>query len=238
MTELKENPYWDEHKYQYYTHLRELLLNPPAGFKVFATPATAMKETGPESLSYGKCECIFTSNMINRFRPDTMLNIGSYRIFLIGLAASCKIVSIDIRPTLEKIKLDNETLIIGDAKKLEIESDSFDMVISLCSIEHFGLGRYGDEFDLDADKKAMNEMKRVLKPGGHLVFTTTITQVDPVIYFNAHKIYNYKMILDFCEGLTKVDEIYYRFDGNKICEINKIEKRVGEFSVYCGCWRK
>ena len=238
MTGLKDNCYWDEHRYNYYVRLRELLLNPPDGFKVHATRATVMNDTSPESLTYEKAECIFASNMLARLKPDSILDVGSYRTFLMGLTAHYKITSLDVRPTEEKSKLDNETLVISDAKDLKIESDSFDAVLSLCSLEHFGLGRYGDEFDLDADKKAMDEMKRVLKPGGHLIFTTTITQAHPVIYFNAHRIYNYKMLSDFCNGLTMVDEAFYRFIVNDMCKKEEIENRDGEFSVYCGCWQK
>ena len=42
---------------------------------------------------------------------------------------------------------------------------------------------------------------RVLKPGGHLIFSTTITRARPAIGFNAHRIYSYEMLREFCAGL-------------------------------------
>lgn len=238
MVDLKNNPSWDEFRYQYYNHLRELILNPPAGFKVLANPNTIEKNENFQPMTYISCECIFASNMLARYRPDSILDIGSYRYFVIGLSASYKVTALDVRLRTEGMKPDNETLISCDAKKLDFESNSFDAIVSLCSLEHFGLGRYGDEFDLDGDKKAFLEMKRVLKPGGHLIFTTTITQAEPVIYFNAHRIYNYEMILNFCDGLTRIEEKYFNLLTKEVCTKEEITKLIGEFSVYCGCWRK
>jgi len=238
VTDLKNHPAWDEFRYQYYERLRELCLNPPAGFRVLATPATAKKSDQPQGMTYGKCECTWAANILAKHRPVSVLDVGSYRIFVIGLAAYYKITALDVRLKEEKIKLDNETTIFSDAKKMNLDSDSFDAVVSLCTLEHIGLGRYGDEFDLDGDKKAFSEMRRVLKPGGHLIFTTTITQAEPVIYFNIHKVYSYEMIESFCSGLTRIDEVYYSHKKMDICKRDEIEDRLGEFSVYCGCWRK
>lgn len=238
MTDLKNHPAWDEFRYQYYVRLREMCLNPPIGFRVLATPTTAKKNDQAESMTYGKCECTWAANMLAKYRPVSVLDIGSYRTFVIGLAAHYKLTALDVRLREEKIKLDNETLIMSDAKEINLASNSFDAIVSLSAIEHFGLGRYGDEFDLDCDKKAFLEMKRVLKPGGHLIFTTTVTQAEPSIYFNAHRIYSYEMIESFCRGLTLIDEKYYSHEKKNLCAKEDIEKTLGEFSVYCGCWRK
>ena len=54
-------------------------------------------------------------------------------------------------------------------KKLDLPDRSFHLVLSLCTLEHLGLGRYGDTLDFEADDKAFREMMRVLKPGGHLI---------------------------------------------------------------------
>jgi SAM-dependent methyltransferase len=51
-----------------------------------------------------------------------------------------------------------------DALRLDFDDESFDIVFSLSSIEHFG----GPQ----AAARATQEMSRVLRPGGHLVITT------------------------------------------------------------------
>jgi len=47
----------------------------------------------------------------------------------------------------------------------------FDVVISLSTIEHIGLGFYGEKRDLHGDKRAVEEVKRVLKPKGIFLLT-------------------------------------------------------------------
>jgi SAM-dependent methyltransferase len=51
-----------------------------------------------------------------------------------------------------------------DARDLRFEADTFDVVFSLSSIEHFG--------GVEGTKKGMLEMQRVLKPGGIMMITT------------------------------------------------------------------
>ena len=50
--------------------------------------------------------------------------------------------------------------------QLEFPSDSFDVVFSFSSIEHFGGENYSGAL------KSLKEMERVLKPGGIAVVTT------------------------------------------------------------------
>lgn len=59
-------------------------------------------------------------------------------------------------------------------------------------VEHVGLGRYGDPFGYDGDLKAMAELRRVLAPGGSLLFVLPAGR--PIIRFNAHRIYAYSQI--------------------------------------------
>jgi len=51
-----------------------------------------------------------------------------------------------------------------------------------------GLGRYGDPIDYDGDLKAAAELRRVLAPGGQLLFVVPVG-AEARIQFNAHRIY-------------------------------------------------
>ena len=53
------------------------------------------------------------------------------------------------------------------------------------TVEHVGLGRYGDPIDPDADIKVVNELKRVLATNGDLLFVVPIRK--PKIMYNAHR---------------------------------------------------
>lgn len=91
---------------------------------------------------------------------------------------------------------------------------------------------------MDADKKAFNEMVRVLKPGGMLVFTTTITRYAPSIWFNAHRIYNHEMIRSLCDGLELGEERFFSNSMGKFCSAKEVSNLPKFFDVYCGYWLK
>lgn len=193
-------------------------------------------DAGEHPENYVDYECIFASRHLSRIKPDSILDVGSYRHFIIGLLSHYRVTSIDVRK--RSPLSDNESVVTCDAKKLTLPDNSFDAVSSLCAIEHFGLGRYGDEFDPEADSKAFSEIIRVLKPGGHLIFTTTLTKGQPSIVFNGHRIYSHEMIKKFCSGLIPVDEKAFNRAAGCFCETDRVTAEPLIWDVYCGCWRK
>lgn len=94
----------------------------------------------------------------------------------------------------------------------------FDIALSISSFEHDGLGRYGDPLNPSGDLRAMNEMKKILKPDGVLFLAVPIG-LDKVVW-NAHRIYGnvrFPMLIDGwkmegCVGME--DEFLARDTGN------------------------
>ena len=68
------------------------------------------------------------------------------------------------------------------------------------TIEHIGLGRYGDPIDPQGDIKAAKELSRVLAKDGSLLFVTPIGQ-KPLIEWNAHRIYTYEQVMSLFPDL-------------------------------------
>ncbi|HWF86112.1 MAG TPA: DUF268 domain-containing protein [Vicinamibacterales bacterium] len=64
----------------------------------------------------------------------------------------------------------------------------------LHTIEHVGLGRYGDAIDPDGWSKALRELVRVLQAGGRLYLSVPIGAERLV--FNAHRYFSPRTILD------------------------------------------
>ncbi|MES2995287.1 MAG: DUF268 domain-containing protein [Verrucomicrobiota bacterium] len=62
-----------------------------------------------------------------------------------------------------------------------------DSLSCLHTIEHFGLGRYGDAIDPQGHLKGLARLKRMVKPGGKLYLSTPIGSQR--IEFNAHRIF-------------------------------------------------
>lgn len=203
------------------------------GFKIFRG---YRYDAGAHPANYIDHECAFAVAHLKRLKPKKILDIGSYRHFIIGLLAYYEVTTLDVRER-EPVN-DNEIVIVTDAKDINLPDNSFDVVLSLCSLEHFGLGRYGDEFDLDADRKAFSEMVRVLKPNGRLIFSTLITSGAPAIVFNAHRIYDINMIRQFCNAMKCEEEKFYSQKLEKFCAFSDVTSQPGGFDIYCGCWKK
>ena len=100
------------------------------------------------------------------------------------------------------------------------------------TIEHIGLGRYGDEIDPEGDIKSINELKRVLKPGGDLLFVTPVG--TPKIEFNAHRIYSYEQIIEYFSPLQVKEFSLIPDNGGLIT--NADPSLVQQQTYGCGCF--
>ena len=77
-----------------------------------------------------------------------------------------------------------------------------DRVLSISSIEHSGLGRYGDVIDPDADLAAMRLIRKNMAPDGLLYLSVPIGN-DQVVW-NAHRIYGPARLPLLLEGWETV----------------------------------
>ncbi|MFA5754591.1 MAG: DUF268 domain-containing protein [Patescibacteria group bacterium] len=80
-----------------------------------------------------------------------------------------------------------------DLNRLPFSDNSVASLSCMHTVEHIGLGRYGDKIDPRGDLKAMAELARVLAPGGNLLLAVPVGQ--PRICFNAHRIYSFEQIV-------------------------------------------
>ena len=193
-------------------------------------------DAGAHPEGYADFECRFAAFHLQRANPSTVLDVGSYRHFVVGISAGYAVTSLDVRP--RSHALATETVLTGDARAIPAADAAFDAVVSLSSIEHFGLGRYGDPLDLDGDRLAAAEMARVLRPGGLLVLTTTLTRARPAIAFNAHRLYDLASARALAPGLEPVDERFFSHRAGGECRLDAITADPGGWDVYCGAWRK
>lgn len=229
LSRLKWNTWAKPPRYE--EHLAALR-RAPMGFRILREP---MDDSGAHPHSYIDFECEFAAAQVKALLPREILDIGSYRQFVAGLAAGHTITSLDVRDRPPRVP--GETVLTADAKALPLPDGSFDCVVSLCSIEHFGLGRYGDEFDPSADERAAREMARVLRPGGMLILSTTITRGPPTLAFNAHRIYDVARIRELFGSLVPVEEKYFSLAAGP-CEPAHLRDTPGTWDVYCGSFRK
>lgn len=100
---------------------------------------------------------------------------------------------IDIRPLDREV--DGLQFTHSDATNLDsINDNSIESLSALCSLEHFGLGRYGDEIDPDACFKCFNAISRKVKSGGNIYLSVPVGKEH--IEFNAHRVFCASTIVD------------------------------------------
>jgi SAM-dependent methyltransferase len=146
-------------------------------------------------------------------KPAHHYDIGSSAKTLGILSQFTPITMIDIRPI--ELELPNLFFKKGSILKLPFEDNSIETLSSLCVVEHIGLGRYGDPIDASGSKKAIEELKRVLKFGGINLFSVPVDK-EYKIYFNAHRAFTREYILELFEGFEVLDEKYHY--GTKMYE--------------------
>lgn len=137
------------------------------------------------------------------------------------LAAGIKVNMVDIRPFPGKVE--NLYTVVDDAAKMKnIRNNSLTSISALCSLEHFGLGRYGDEINPEACFECFEQIQNKLKSGGKLYISVPIGKER--VEFNAHRVFFASTIID---SFNKLKLLEYSCVANNCIEydvdINKYD---------------
>ena len=143
----------------------------------------------------------WAARKVREINPEFHTDISSSLYFSGIVSAFVPVKFYDYRPA--NLKLSNLESESADLTKLNFENNSINSLSCMHTIEHIGLGRYGDQIDPNGDIKAIIELKRVLAENGSLLFVTPVGK--PKIEFNAHRIYSYEMIMEMFEGLKLME---------------------------------
>ncbi|MGE5197257.1 MAG: DUF268 domain-containing protein, partial [Deltaproteobacteria bacterium] len=96
--------------------------------------------------------------------------------------------------------------------KTSFPDDYFDAITAISTVEHIGVsGRYGAHEDMSADKKAIDEMQRILKSGGTILLTVPFGKAKIIKPFS--RIYDGGLIKQLVGGLKIEKEEYYMQDS-------------------------
>ena len=173
----------------------------------------------------------WAARVLANIKPEKHIDISSTINFMSHISAFIPTEYYEYN--VPEIELNNLKIDRCDLLSLPFADNSVFSLSCMHVIEHIGLGRYGDTFDLDADLKAVKELKRVLAKNGHLLFVVPISS-DPRIEFNAHRIYSYKMVLEMFHDLN-LEEFYLIPDSGKTIRYAKAEDCNNQ-KYACGCF--
>ena len=103
--------------------------------------------------------------------------------------------------------------IINEDPRLEVmtveeywkKPQKFEIILCISSIEHDGLGRYGDPINPQGDLDSMWKIKEMLKPDGILILAIPVGQ--DAIYWNAHRVYGRARLPLLFEGWDLIDSL-------------------------------
>ncbi|MEI7777735.1 MAG: DUF268 domain-containing protein [bacterium] len=138
----------------------------------------------------------WAARKVHEINPTKHIDISSSLYFCGIVSAFVPVDFYDYRPA--NLKLSDLQSKEGNLHNLPFETGSVKSISCMHTIEHVGLGRYGDPIDPNGDIKAIEELKRVTATGGNLLFVTPVGK--PKIEFNAHRIYSYEQIVSYFKG--------------------------------------
>lgn len=176
----------------------------------------------------------WAARKVREISPIKHVDISSSLYFCGIVSAFVPVDFYDYRPA--DLFLNNLQSCAGNLLNLPFKTGSIESISCMHTIEHIGLGRYGDEIDPEADLKAIKEIIRVVAPKGNIIFVSPIGSIAK-IEFNAHRIYTYSQILSYfpnCE-LKEFSLIPEKAEAGGII-INASELDTQNESYACGCF--
>lgn len=175
-------------------------------------PETFWKEEIVRFITESDSRIVETSLMFNNIPllKKRILDVGCrYSLLSIQLASlGHEVHGIDINNY--KRKHPNFHFRKADILESKYRRNYFDIVVSLSTIEHIGLGRYNDRKNAKGDIDTIKEIYRITKPGGQILITLPFGKpVDTDWY----RVYNTERVLELLIGF-KINKEYVFRDKN------------------------
>ena len=145
----------------------------------------------------------WAARQVFREQPDWGVDVGS-TVLLVGILSQfVKWISVDIRPI--KSELEGLDCKAGSVLALPFKDNEVPCLTTMCVLEHIGLGRYGDPLNPNGTNEAVQEIRRVIAPGGIVIFSVPIG-MEELVEFNANRRFRFQQALAFFRGWQLVDQ--------------------------------
>jgi hypothetical protein len=175
---------------------------------------------------------LHVAQLIFAAQPARHVDVGS-RVdgFVAHVAVFCPIDVFDIREM-------STTAVNITFKQRDIMSDRPDLdgctdsLSCLHTLEHFGLGRYGDPVDYDGYRKGWESLYRMVRPRGKFYFSTPIGPQR--IEFDAHRVFSVPFLVEMMKGKYRIDSFAYVTDAGDL--VRGADPTGPEAQNSFGCW--
>lgn len=168
--------------------------------------------------------------------PARILDVGCSGSFfpLILSSIGYDTYAVDIRKysIINRIKYPNFHFKQEGICQTSFPDNYFDAITAISTLEHIGLsGRYGAKEDMSGDEKAVQEMKRIAKPGATILLTIPFGKEKILRPFT--RIYDERRVKLITKDLIVEKEEYYFQDSNDDWfQLTKEEAAVTEATIY------
>ncbi len=181
---------------------------------------------------------LLVASLIHQNNPVRHVDIGS-RIdgFVAHVAAFRKIEVMDVRK-LDDTGHENISFLQADLMDQENAPENIaDSVSCLHTIEHFGLGRYGDPIDPKGHIKGFNNILRMLAHKGVVYISFPIGNQNAV-HFNAHRVFHPTDIFSWPTDGTQLDLLRFDYvdDDGKLHQNVDVKNVVLNVNHGCGIY--
>ena len=214
--------------YQYISDLEKYIQMPGFESRINFWPCLDEKTSETPLDKYYFYQDTWAAKKVLTIQPSRIVDVGSTALLVGIFSQIAPTKSIDVRPL--PVSLSDLTCEQGTITDLPFEDNSVELLSSMCVIEHVGLGRYGDEIDNQGSLKAFKEVSRVIKTGGHILFSVPLSN-RPGLLFNAHRIFSKPQVIAIMSEFALRDELFLFPEPSS--ESNVLKLQGFQYCVWC-----
>ena len=217
---------------RFYQHKTRFYSSKTGRFKIdqdnpYLLDSTATTEFDAHYLYHVAWAC----RKVKQISPQRHIDISSSLNFCTTVSAFIPTEFYDYRPA--QINLNNLSCNQMNLLNLTFEANSIESLSCMHVVEHVGLGRYGDPIDYNGDLKAVQEISRVVRSNGHLLFVVPVAGT-PALEFNAHRIYSYSQIIQMFAEFDILEHALVTDQGDFLLNPDLSSYAVQKYG--CGCF--
>jgi hypothetical protein len=181
---------------------------------------------------------LLVASLIHESNPKRHVDIGS-RVdgFVAHVASFRKIEVMDIRK-LNNSSHQNISFLQADLMARDsVQQNAADSISCLHTIEHLGLGRYGDPLDPNGHMRGFNNLLRMLAIDGTLYISFPIG-TENATHFNAHRVFHPKDILSWPTNGHKIRLVRFDYvdDDGKLHQQIDLKNEIINVQYGCGIY--